>query len=62
MALTDAQWRAPEPLVEACRPRHTTPRHDLRRTIEGIAWRHQNGAKWRSIPAEFGPWKAAQSA
>lgn len=19
-------------------------------------WRHQNGAKWRSVSAEFGPW------
>jgi hypothetical protein len=24
--------------------------------IEAIIWRCQNGAKWRSLPAEFGPW------
>ena len=24
--------------------------------ISAIVWRHQNGAKWRSIPAELGPW------
>jgi transposase len=62
MVLTDAQWAALAPLVERCRPRGKTPHHDLRRTIEAIVWRHQNGAKWRSIPAELGPWwRAAQT-
>ena len=28
----------------------------MRRTFEAILWRHQNGAKWRSIPPELGPW------
>lgn len=28
----------------------------MRRTIEAIIWRHDNGAKWRAIPAELGPW------
>ena len=37
------------------------PPRELWRTIEAIFWRHQNGAKWRSIPAELGPWwRAAQ--
>jgi transposase len=32
-----------------------------RRTVEAIAWRMRNGAGWRSVPAELGPWwKAAQ--
>ena len=62
MVLTDAQWTALAPLVERCRPRGKTPHHDLRRTIEAIIWRHQNGAEWRSIPAEPGPWwRAAQT-
>ncbi len=62
MVLTDAQWAALAPLVERCRPRGKTPHHDLRRTIEAIIWRHQNGAEWRSVPAELGPWwKAAQT-
>src|SRR3954462_1484942 len=27
-----------------------------------LVWRHQNGAKWRAIPAELGPWsRAAQT-
>ena len=51
-----------EPLIEACRPKGKTPPKDLRRTIEAILWRHQNGAKWRSVPAELGPWwRAAQT-
>src|SRR3954466_4832117 len=62
VVLTDAQWAALEPLIEACRPRGKTPHHDLRRTIEAIIWRHENGAKWRSIPPELGPWwMAAQT-
>ena len=59
--LTDAQWALLEPLIEACRPKGKTPPQDLRRTISAILWRHQNGAKWRAIPAELGPWwRAAQ--
>ncbi len=62
MAVTEGQWAVLEPLVEACRPRGKTPVRHLRRTIEAILWRHENGAKWRSIPAELGPWwKAAQT-
>ena len=53
MVLTNAQWLMLEPLIQACRPHHKTEHHDLRQTIEAIIWRCQNGAKWRSIPAEF---------
>src|SRR3712207_5942062 len=60
--LTDAQWETLAPLIEACRPPYKTDHHDLRRTIEAIIWRHDNGAKWRQIPAELGPWwMAAQT-
>jgi transposase len=60
--LADGQWAVLEPLVEACRPKGKTPPHDLRRTVEeAILWRHQNGAKWRSVPTGLGPWhRAAQ--
>ena len=61
VVLTDAQWAVLAPLVEACRPHAKVPPSDLRRTVEAILWRCQNGAKWRAIPAELGPWwKAAQ--
>ena len=53
---TDEAWAAWEPLIEAARPKGKTPPKALRRTISAIFWRHQNGAKWRAIPAELGPW------
>ena len=57
--LVDAHWMRLEPLIEACRPKGKTPPQDLRRTISAILWRHQNGAKWRAIPADLGPWSRA---
>jgi transposase len=42
--------------------RGKTEPHDLRRTIEAIIWRHDNGAKWRAIPTELGPWWMAAQA
>ena len=62
MVLTDERWAALEPLVEAVRPRGKTPPRDLRRTVEAIVWRCRNGATWRAVPAELGPWwMAAQT-
>src|SRR5918912_3477433 len=62
VVLTEEQWAVLEPLVEICRPKGKTPPKHLRRTIEAIFWRHVNGAKWRAVPAELGPWwKAAQT-
>ncbi len=60
--LSDAHWMRLEPLIEACRPKGKTRPQDLRRTLSAILWRHQNGAKWRAIPADLGPWsRAAQT-
>ena len=60
--LTDTQWGRLEPLIEACRPKGKTAPKDLRRTLSAIVWRHQNGAKWRAVLAELGPWsRAAQT-
>lgn len=43
------------------RPHGKTPPKDLRQTIAAIFWRHNNGAKWRAVPTELGPWwRAAQ--
>ena len=53
---TDAEWAVWEPLIEAVRPRGKTPPKELRRTIAAIFWRHRNGATWRAVPAELGPW------
>ena len=60
--LTDGQWAALEPLIEACRPSAKVAPKDLRQTMDAILWRHQNGAKWRAVPEVLGPWwKAAQT-
>ena len=53
---SDAAWSVWEPLIEEVRPKGKTPPKNLRRTISAIFWRHQNGAKWRALPFEFGPW------
>ena len=54
--LTDAKWARLAPLIEAVRPHGKTEPCELRRTVEAIIWRHDNGAKWRGVPAELGPW------
>ena len=60
--LSDAHWAELEPLINEVRPHCKVPHENLRQTIEAIVWRHQNGAKWRSVPAELGPWwRAAQT-
>ena len=62
MMPTDAQWPMLEPSVEACRPHAKVPPSHLRRTVSAILWRHENGAKWRALPSELGPWwMAAQT-
>ncbi|RYF51059.1 MAG: transposase, partial [Cytophagaceae bacterium] len=60
--LTDAHWPALEPLVEAVWPHAKVQPGHLRRTVVAILLRHHDGAKWRSLPAEHGPWwMAAQT-
>lgn len=60
--LTNEQWLVFEPLVEACRPAAKVASPSLRQTMSAILWRHETGAKWRSVPQELGPWwKAAQT-
>src|SRR6188472_2210985 len=54
MGLTDEQWEVLAPLIEACRPAAKVPPRHLRRTISAIIWRHDNGAKWRSLPEALG--------
>ena len=57
--LTDAQWSKFESAIVAVNLRGARPRKEERRTIEAIIWRLDNGAKWRSIPAELGDWHHA---
>ena len=57
--LTDAQWAKFEAAIAAVKLRRARPRKEDCRTIEAIIWRLDNGAKWRSIPAELGNWHHA---
>lgn len=52
----DEEWAVLEPLIDDVQPHVKVPIANLRRRIEGISWRHDNGAKWRAMPAEYGPW------
>src|SRR4051812_21458727 len=56
MVLTDEQRVALKAALDAVRPGTGRPLRDERRTVEGVVWRPRNGARWRSVPAEYGPW------
>ena len=56
--LTDAQWAKLEAAIKAAKSVAPVLGED-RRTIEAIIWRLDNGAKWRSIPAELCDWHHA---
>jgi transposase len=56
MLLRDEQWAALKAALDAVRPGTGRPLEDERRTIEGVVWRLRNGARWRAVPAEYGPW------
>ena len=57
--LTDGQWAKFEVAIAAAGIRGARPRTEDCRTIEAIIWRLDNGAKWRSVPAELGDWHHA---
>jgi transposase len=62
MLLKDPQWMMLEPLVEACQPHAKVLPSHLRRTMSAILWRHEDGARWRALPADLGSWwMAAQT-
>ena len=59
--LSDGEWVRLKAALDAARSRTGRPFPDERRTVEAVIWRQRNGAKWRAVPPELGPWwKAAQ--
>jgi transposase len=59
--MPDAQWAALKAALDAVRSGTGRPFADERRTVEAVVWRLRNGARWRAVPAELGPWwRAAQ--
>lgn len=59
--LSDGAWAGLKAALDAARSGVGRPLADERRTVEAVLWRQRNGAAWRAVPPEFGPWwKAAQ--
>jgi len=59
--LSDAEWLALSSALAEVRSGTGRPFVDERSTVEAVVWRLRNGARWRALPAEFGPWwRAAQ--
>ena len=54
--LSDAEWEALKAGLDRVRSGEGRRFQDERRTIEAVVWRLRNGAPWRAVPAEFGPW------
>jgi transposase len=58
---TDAEWALIEPLLPV--PASDTPtgghpeKHPRRDIVDAIRYLVDNGCKWRSLPADFPPWK-----
>jgi transposase len=59
--LSDGEWARLKAALDAVRSGTGRPFPDERRTVEAVVWRQRNGAKWRAVPPDLGPWwKAAQ--
>lgn len=59
--LSDVQWAELKAVLDTVRSGEGRRFADERRTIEAVIWRARNGARWRAVPAELGPWwRAAQ--
>ena len=59
--LSDGEWAQLKAALDVARSGTGRPLGEERKTVEAIIWRQRNGAKWRAVPAEFGPWwKGAQ--
>lgn len=55
--LSDAQWAILEPLVPKARPLGRPRETDLRRVVDAILYRNQNGCVWRALPHDFPRWR-----
>jgi transposase len=50
-------WAMIAPLFPEPKGRGRPPM-DMRKTVEGIAWRFRAGAPWREVPERFGHWNS----
>ncbi len=56
--LSDGGWVCLEAALDAARSGTGRPLRDERQVVEAVIWR-RNGAEWRALPSEFGPWRRA---
>lgn len=57
LEITDAQWKAFEPILSSDRKKMGRPRNDDRKTFNGIYWVLRTGAPWRDMPEMYGKWQ-----
>jgi len=59
--LSDSEWSRVKAALDVARCGTGRPLKEERKTVEAVIWRQRNGAKWRAVPSELGPWwRAAQ--
>jgi len=54
--LSDGEWSGVKAALDMARSGTGRPLKDERKTVEAVIWRQRNGAKWRAVPVELGPW------
>jgi transposase len=55
--LTDEEWAIIAPLFSKSEKRGRTPRHDLRRVLDGCFYILRGGIAWRMMPHDLPPWR-----
>jgi transposase len=59
--LRDSEWAQLQAALEVARSGTGWALGEEGKTVEAIIWGQRNGAKWRAVPSELGPWwRAAQ--
>lgn len=56
--MNDVQWAFFEPFVTETGPLRGRPPRNHRRILEGIFWLARTKSPWRTMPEEFGKWRA----
>ena len=54
--LSDGEWWRLKAVLDVVRSGTGRQLEEERKTVEAVVWRQRNGAKWRAVPSELGPW------
>lgn len=60
-APSDGERTALKAALDAVRAPRRRPTEDEGQTVEAVVWRLRDGAKWRAVPPEPGPWHRASN-